>query len=159
MSFSKKDIEQIENKGLTIEQVNAQIDLLKEGLPFINLKSAATIENGILKLSETEEKLYIDFFKDIKNKKSFIKFVPASGAATRMFKFLFDFLREFEPEKESINAYVNRQKATDLSIFFVGIKKFPFYYKVKQLLYKDHKDFDDFSINHQLLLFIKTMLQ
>ncbi len=159
MSFTKKDIQQIQDKGLTVEKVNAQIELFNKGLPFINLKSVATVGKGILKLSQEEHQSYINYFNKKRNNVSFIKFVPASGAATRMFKFLFDFLKDFKPDEETINAYVNRKKASDLSIFFVGIKKFPFYYKVKQRLYKDYKDFDDLPINHQLLLFIKTMLQ
>lgn len=159
MSFTKKDIKQIESKGLTVNQVNAQIELFKKGLPFINLFAPATINDGILKLNEEDEKFYIKYFNEKRKDKSFLKFVPASGAATRMFKFLFDFLKDFKPDEETINAYVNRKKASDLSIFFVGIKKFPFYYKVKQQLYRDYRNFDDLTINHQLLLFVKTMLQ
>ena len=158
MSFSKKDIQQIQNKGLTVDKVNAQIEIFKNGLPFVNLKDVATIGNGILRLTEDERQNYINHFNKKRNDISFVKFVPASGAATRMFKFLFDFLKDFKPDEESINAYVNRKKASNLSIFFVGIKNFPFYYKVKQQLYKDHKGFDDLPINHQLRLFIETML-
>ncbi len=158
LSFSKKEIFQIGKKGLTIDMVNAQLELFKNGLPFVNLKSAATVGAGILKFSEEEHKNYINYFNKRRNEISFIKFVPASGAATRMFKFLFDFLKDFKPDEETINAYVNRKKASDLSIFFVGIKKFPFYYRVKKQLYKDYKDFDNLKINHQLFLFIKTML-
>ena len=55
------------------------------------------------------------------------KFVPASGAASRMFKFLSEFLNEFDIEKETINAYINRKKDKKLSIFIVGIEKFPFF--------------------------------
>ena len=46
MNFTKKDIQQIEAKGLTVNQVQAQIDLFKAGLPFLNLKAAATIGPG-----------------------------------------------------------------------------------------------------------------
>ena len=158
MSFTKKDIRQIEDKGLTIDIVNAQIELFKKGLPFVNLKDVATVGNGILRLSEDEKQNYISHFNNKRSDISFVKFVPASGAATRMFKFLFEFLRDFKPDEETINAYVNRKKASNLSMFFVGIKSFPFYYKVKQRLYKDYKDFDELPINHQLRLFIETML-
>ena len=159
MSFSIKDIQQIQDKGLTVDKVNAQIETFKQGLPFVNLKSVATVGEGVLRVSETEREKHINNFNKKRNDVSFIKFVPASGAATRMFKFLFDFLKDFKPDEETINAYVNRKKASDLSMFFVGIKNFPFYYKVKQRLYKDYKDFDDLPINRQFLLFVKTMLQ
>ena len=159
MSFTKKDIEQIKKKGLTVDQVEDQLETFKKGLPFIKIESAATIGNGILKLTDSEKENFINIFEDKRNNISFIKFVPASGAATRMFKFLFDFINEFNPEEESINSYINKKNASDLSKFLIGIKNFPFYYKVKQQLYKSFKDFDDLNTSEKLLLFVKTMLQ
>ena len=158
MSLSGKDIKQIQNRGLTIDQVNAQLEVFKKGLPFVNIESAATVGNGILNLSDSEIEHYINYFEDKRNSVSFIKFVPASGAATRMFKFLFDFLKIFSIQEETINAYVNRHNASDLAMFFVGIKSFPFYYIVKQKLYQEFKDFDDLKLNLKLLLFVQTML-
>jgi len=55
-----------------------------------------------------------------------MKLVPASGAATRMFKFLNEFLRDYHYETESINAYINRKRDLELSLFIVGMDKFPF---------------------------------
>ncbi|MCF6294544.1 MAG: DUF4301 family protein [Flavobacteriaceae bacterium] len=159
MSFTEKDIKQIKKKGLTIEKVNAQIQLFKTGFPLINLKERATIGNGILKLNKKEKEEYITYFNGKRDTTSMLKFVPASGAATRMFKFLFSFIKEYNADKESINSYINRKKATELSIFIIGLKYLPFYYKVKQQLYKDFKDFDSLSNNKQIELFIKMMLQ
>jgi len=62
VNFSDNDISQIENNGLTVEQIEGQIDLIKSGMIYSNLKSAATIGKGILKLDETQEKDYIDIF-------------------------------------------------------------------------------------------------
>ena len=159
MNFTEKDIQQIEKKGLTVEKINAQILLFKTGLPYINLKDAATIGNGILKVETEEKKIYINYFDSKRDLISILKFVPASGAATRMFKFLFEFLKDYNSEKESINAYINRKKTSELSIFLIGIKKFPFYYKVKQRIHRDYKDFDMLSDSEQIVLFIKMMLQ
>jgi len=93
LNFSEKDIQQIEKKGLTIERVRSQIDLFKKGVPFINLKSAAVKDNGILFLNKSEREKYINLFDGKRNSISIVKFVPASGAATRMFKMLFAFLK------------------------------------------------------------------
>jgi len=156
--FTSKDLEQIKKKGLTLEQVTSQLETFKNGLPYIKIESAATIGNGILKLSDSEKEKFINYFKNKRNKTSCIKFVPASGAATRMFKFLFDFLSEFNPGKESIETYVNRKNASELSNFFAGIRKFPFFLKVKQQIYKDYENFDELKLREKLLLFVKTML-
>lgn len=95
--FTEKDLEQIHNKGITIDQVNAQISRLKNGMSFSNLVAAATVGKGIETYNEDEKKLLIDLYDTKKEALSIIKFVPASGAATRMFKFLFQFLKSFNP--------------------------------------------------------------
>jgi len=158
LKFSKEDIQFIEQKGLTIEQVNSQILLFKKGIPFLNLKNAATIGNGILKLNTSEKESYIKKFHEERDSISIIKFVPASGAATRMFKFLFQFLSEFNPEKESINAYINKNKAKDLSVFLIGLEKLPFFEEVIHKIHKSIDNFNDLKYEQQRYEFIKTML-
>ena len=59
MNFTEKDIQQIENKGLTEKKVKQQITLFENGLPFANLVSEATIDNGLLRLSDEEIENYI----------------------------------------------------------------------------------------------------
>ena len=156
--FSDKDLQQIEGKGLTVDKVNQQIDTFKNGVSFLNLKEAANIDSGILKLSEEDKAVYIKQFETKTEDLAIVKFVPASGAATRMFKFLFQFLEEYDSEKESVNAYINRNKANDMSLFLVGLEKFPFYKKVLEETKRITKDYDTISVSEQVLAFIKTML-
>ncbi|WP_298900740.1 DUF4301 family protein [uncultured Psychroserpens sp.] len=158
MNFSKKDIKQIENKGLTLEKVHQQIKLFQNGLPFANLVSEATISNGILKINTQHAEEYITSFEAKKDGISILKFVPASGAATRMFKFLFPFLEEYDIEKESINSYINTHKGKDLSIFFIGLEKLPFYNIVRERLKEAYPNFDDLSIDEQGFKFVQMML-
>nr|WP_321232522.1 DUF4301 family protein [uncultured Psychroserpens sp.] len=158
MNFSKKDIKHIERKGLTIKQVERQIKLFENGIPFTNLVSEATIDNGILRLSKNETEHFVSSFETKKDTICILKFVPASGAATRMFKFLFQFLEEYNYKKESINSYINRHKNKDLSMFFIGLDKFPFYHIVYEKLEDIYPDFDTLSINEQRLKFVQMML-
>ena len=158
MNFTEKDIQHIEQKGLTLEKVNTQIQLFKMGLPFINIKEAATIDNGILKIDTEEKEKYINFFDNKRDSISMLKFVPASGAATRMFKFLFQFLKEYDLKKGSINSYINEYKATSLSVFLIGLEKSPFF---EEVVHKTHKlipNFNELSYDKQRMEFIKTML-
>ncbi len=158
MKFTEKDIQQIENKGLTLAQIQSQLELFETGVPFVNLHSAATINNGILKCSEAEKAHHINYFDTKRNGVSIAKFVPASGAATRMFKTLFRFIDEYVPEDESINSFVNKHKDADLSLFFVGMEKLPFYEKVLEQLKVFYPDHATFSSDRQKLLFVKTMM-
>jgi Domain of unknown function (DUF4301) len=158
LNFSEKDINQIQQKGLTLEKVKSQIALFKKGVPFINLESAATKGKGILSLSKEETQRFVTLFDNNRDKLSLVKFVPASGAATRMFKTLFSFLKDYKPEKESIKSYINRRKDNELSMFLVGLEKLPFF---EEVVYKIHEvipDFNKLSYDKKRVEFIRTML-
>jgi len=158
MNFSDKELKQIEQQGLTSKKVKKQLELFENGLPFSNLVSAAILKDGIIKLSEKEQAKSIAVFEAKKNDISILKFVPASGAATRMFKFLFSFLDDYQPKKESINSYINSKKDSELSLFFIGLEKFPFYQIILDVLKADNPNFDQLSTNEQRLKFVKAML-
>lgn len=158
MRFTKQDIQQIEAHGLTLKKVKSQMELFKSGLPLIHLQSAATVGNGIKQLSEAEKEHYITYFDSKRNGSSILKFVPASGAATRMFKTLFNFLEAYNPEEESINSFINRNKDSDLSVFLVGIEKLPFYNIVLQAIEQFYPEYESYYNDKQKYLFVKTML-
>ncbi|MCB0383648.1 MAG: DUF4301 family protein, partial [Psychroserpens sp.] len=157
--FSENDIQQIERKGLTLRKVKQQLELFEHGIPYANLFAEATINNGILRLTDNDIHEFMSYFESKKDSISILKFVPASGAATRMFKFLYSFLEEYDLEKESINSYINRYKNNDLSLFFIGLDKFPFYHIVKEKLHKTNPDFEALPLNEQRLKFVQMMLE
>lgn len=158
MKFTEQDILQIEKKGLTVKKVQHQLQVFKSGLPLIHLHSAATIGDGIKKLSQAEKEHYINYFDSKRDGSSILKFVPASGAATRMFKTLFNFLDSYDSAKETINSFINRNKDSDLSVFLVGIEKLPFYKIVLEAIEQFYPDYESFSNDEQKYFFVKTML-
>ena len=158
MQFSKTDINFIEQKGLTLKKVEQQLELLKTGLPYINLERAATINDGITQFSYEAASNLINIYDSKKDHLNIIKFVPASGAATRMFKFLFDFLKEYKPNKQSLNAYINKNKASELSLFFIGLEKLPFYKTVIDYLESNTKNYNQLTNDEKLYAFIKAIL-
>lgn len=89
--FTSEDIQQFENRGISIADINNQLNQFKEGFPFINLHKPATVGDGILKLNSNEEINYIELFDSYAKTHKLLKFVPASGAATRMFKDLYEY--------------------------------------------------------------------
>ncbi|MBU2939010.1 DUF4301 family protein [Lacinutrix sp. C3R15] len=158
MNFTEKDIKQIEAKNLTLDKVKAQIQIFTKGIPFVNLKAAANVGNGILKFSEEEKNQKIQVFEDKRNQKTILKFVPASGAATRMFKFLFQFIHEFDSSKETVNSYVNRKKSVELPLFLVGVEKFPFYKQVIERAEVDYPNYHSLSETEKIIIFTETIL-
>ena len=96
MKLSTKDQNLLDKKGISVKKIEQQVEIFKTGLPFINLKRAATVDDGILKLNDAEKDQFISLYDSSKENIDIVKFVPASGAATRMFKFLFQFLTSYQ---------------------------------------------------------------
>lgn len=91
--FTEKDIDQIEAHDSSVVQVERQLQQIREGFPFLRLKAAASIGNGIMQPDPEEREHYIENWNEYKAQgHKVVKFVPASGAASRMFKNLFAFL-------------------------------------------------------------------
>ena len=90
--FSSTDIEQIKNHGLTPDAVATQMADFARGFPYADVSAAATIGNGIIKMSDADIARYSKIYANAQSHKKVVKFVPASGAATRMFRDLFEFM-------------------------------------------------------------------
>lgn len=89
----QEDLKQIALKGITEEQINTQLEQFKTGFPFLKLEAAATVGHGITAPTETERKALEEKWNAYKAEgKKIVKFVPASGAASRMFKDMFAFV-------------------------------------------------------------------
>ena len=88
--FTDKDLELFKQRNVTVEQIEEQLNSFKKGFPFLKLVSAATVGNGILKMTEDDEAHYVSVWNEyLSSDGNILKFVPASGAASRMFKNLF----------------------------------------------------------------------
>ncbi len=158
MKFSEKDILQIEEKGLSTSEVEEQIAIFERGNIKVNITEAATIENGISRIDSAEKRELIENFDREKINYSLIKFVPASGAASRMFKALHNFASEFNPEKHELREYLDASGDSDLRRFFNHIEKLPFYKQAIFKTKKNHPDYDELSHDAQYKVLVKTIL-
>lgn len=87
------DKAQLEAKGISEAQIEQQIRDFQTGFPFLKLRGAAAVGDGILAPTADEVAQYIQAWNDYKAQGHHVtKFVPASGAASRMFKNMFEFL-------------------------------------------------------------------
>ncbi len=93
MKFSANELKELQNRGVSIEKVEQQLDNFHKGFPYLPIAKAAVVGNGILRLeSEQADELSLKWDATLSNKGLTIeKFVPASGAATRMFKDYFEY--------------------------------------------------------------------
>ena len=91
--FTQQDIQQLEAHGITLAQAEQQMQDFKNGFPALDIVAPASTKDGILKLSKAQQDEYIALWQNyLKEGHSVLKFVPASGAASRMFKNLFEYL-------------------------------------------------------------------
>lgn len=91
--LSQQDLSQIADKGISEEKLNKQLEEFETGFPFLKLEAAAAVGHGIMVPDEEEREAYIKAWDAYKAQgKNIVKFVPASGAASRMFKNMFAFL-------------------------------------------------------------------
>ncbi|MFA5850737.1 MAG: DUF4301 family protein [Bacteroidales bacterium] len=112
------DIKQIEERGGSVESVLREIEFFRNGFPYLKIDAPATPERGIKQLKSEEQDKAVGLFEEFTG--SVCKFVPASGAASRMFKELFDGLTLLERGEEIDNkSFVN--------LFFEKTDNYAFY--------------------------------
>jgi len=136
--FTEKDIKQIEAKGMSLKQVEIQLDNYKTNFPFIQLKAAATPGKGLQTFSTQESIELINNYAENIDGKSILKFVPASGAASRMFKHLFEFREELQSEKTKDLPVGDGFNS--VTYFFSHLKEFSFYSDLEGIM--KYKGFD-----------------
>ncbi|MCF0071805.1 DUF4301 family protein [Dyadobacter sp. CY261] len=129
--FIEKDIQQIHQRGSDLSVVEEQVRYFENGFPFLQLSKAATVGDGVIRLADDEIAQVIgEFDKSAADGEiALLKFVPASGAATRMFKSLFSFLQEDKKDKS-------------VDEFFTKLKDFAFYEDLKTSLAADGYDIE-----------------
>jgi len=129
--ITTQDQQLLSQKGISEKQIHQQLECFKNGFPYLKLEAAASIERGIIVLKEEEQNAYLDIWEDYrKEDKAIYKFVPASGAASRMFKDLFEFL----------SAEYNTPTTKFEKDFFSNISLFAFYDNLNECCLENEKE-------------------
>lgn len=158
MKFTEEDLRQIKQKGIDEKKVEEQINIFKQGNIAVNIDAAATIGKGIHQFSGREEEDLISYYQTRKNELEIIKFVPASGAATRMFKALHKFLANFDPGKSSIDDYLSQSNNKGLKDFFQQMENLPFYDTAVNYAREYQPGFENLNDEAQKYVLLKTIL-
>lgn len=144
MQFTEQDQDQILAQGVSPEQIDNQIQHFVEGFPYLNVIKAATVGDGIVRIEDDQLSAYIRQFDEAAHERDLVKFVPASGAATRMFKSLFAALDgKFD-------------KATDE--VFARLTDFAFYDDLKAAMAAKGIDLDDAVASNDRVTVLRFLL-
>jgi hypothetical protein len=130
LTFSKKDRLQMKALGITEQKINSQLEAFSGPAPYLRLKRPCTIGDGIHAISEEELPALIENHKAAADQGRCLKFVPASGAATRMFELpLWLYTHEPRMERNEIakRAEAGEGRFKDLLTFINNIDRFAFF--------------------------------
>ena len=117
--FEQNDVRQIEERGSSVSEVEAQVERFRKGFPWLEIIAPATPENGIRVLGDKAAEEAVTYYENA-SVAGKCKFVPASGAASRMFKDIFAGLSALEDGKDpGVDSSVGKLAS--------AIEKFAFY--------------------------------
>ena len=124
--FSQKDLQQIHNKGIEIDEINRQIKHFKTGFPPADVVTPATPGNGIMCMTNGDEQHYLEVYRQNGPDFKIMRFIPASGAATRMFKSLYRALENLHGKSpQEQQKWI--EKEPEIKKFFETLPEYPFY--------------------------------
>ena len=127
--LTQQDLKQLAQKGISEQQIETQLGQFKTGFPFLKLEAAAAIGHGIVAPTSDEGRKYVDAWQKYKAAgKRVVKFVPASGAASRMFKDMFAF----------VDADYDKPTTDFEKKYFDNIDKFAFYGELDAVCQKNN---------------------
>ncbi len=93
MNFTQQDLEQLSARGISVQKAEEQLKCFQTGFPELDIVEPAALHKGVISPSVAERKEFIAAWQQyLAEGHKVLKFVPASGAASRMFKNLFEYL-------------------------------------------------------------------
>lgn len=155
--FSEKDQQQIKAHGLEIQTVKEQIKHFVDGFPPSILTAPAISGKGICVLNEDEKETYCEIFESYARQHKVVKFVPASGAATRMFKQLFGFINSYDGSETAYQKMISDQSEGSMFYFFKHLEKFAFYNDLKVVFRKSSDS--DLAEAHVKRAYVDILIQ
>lgn len=134
MNFTTRDDQQLKSLGITRDKVLSQIRNFERGFPYINLKAPAVPGKGLLPIPSEEADLLIHTYDSASFKLKLVKFVPASGAASRMFKHLFEFRKAYDGTQDCLAKLWEKRDFNSSYHFLTNVKKFAFIDELDKVL-------------------------
>lgn len=139
-------------------KIEEQLKHFETGFPKVKLVSPAIITDGIMKIEDDEIDVLRDHYLNRNKKLSVIKFVPASGAATRMFQKLYDFLNTYQETEEDYLAYMSDKSPESMRTFFDDIEDFAFFVDLRAALQRKELDIEKLLEKNNFKEILNTLL-
>ena len=158
--FNKGDFQQFRDKGILPAQIEEQLAEFRQGKPYVALVEPCKVGKGILRLSPSEVEHYAQAFYEPSASGRVTKFIPASGAASRMFKPLLTHWKgppgtASEPSNTTVPS-ASDQKACQ--IFFQHCHSFAFHQDLEVELEKQGFQLSDLLRDGEKHMILRSLL-
>lgn len=154
--LTSTDEQQIQQRGSQLERVKNQIENFINGFPPLHLEKPAIPGDGVIVLDNVDK--YIGSYESRLGDKSVVKFVPASGAASRMFKALFAFVDEYKGSDEQFEDFRSGKSHQDVYEFFKKINDFAFFDDLKNAFDQGSESLEEAHLKRKYVLILETLL-
>jgi len=156
--FTQEDHRQIDNHGLTPAVIEGQIAYFKKGFPPTKLARPATIGDGILQLEGDKLQALKAAYSDQKSKLDIVKFVPASGAASRMFKTLFAFVEEYTGSEADYEKLTSNTGKGSVFEFLKHLEDFAFHEDLANVFDGEGKSLNESHVKREYKEIVSKVL-
>lgn len=156
---NEKTIEKIFSDNINPDTIRQQLRLFNSGVKIPVLVKPCTVSDGIIRLNPDEIDSLLKLHSEAADEGRLMKFVPASGAASRMFQKLLSVLNEnseldLDSLRKLAEADKNYKAVYDL---LTNLKKFAFYEDIKTILKTDDEGLNEI-ISNQPFKILNTLL-
>lgn len=131
--LTQKDKQQLQEKGMDASAVQEQLERFKKGYPQLNITEPATLERGIKQYNEEEKEKLRSLYQKKQKNTNICKFVPASGAASRMFKKIFEILSAYDGSEQKYLELLTDRSPNSVYFLCENIHEFAFYNDLQQI--------------------------
>jgi hypothetical protein len=161
-TFSQADYGQMERLGISEAEVERQLSLFREGVQPVKLEKPCTLGDGIERLESDQQEILIARWQQAATEGRLGEFVPASGAATRMFAFLHRVGKELPRiTRADIEAGVAREDGDyqDFQKFIASLDRFAFVEPLREVMAKSSISLDERLASGEYTEIVDFLLQ
>ncbi len=141
--FSEKDKSQFAEKGIELTEIEGQLNSFRKGFPSLSLSKPALLQDGIMAVSDSDLNAYANRYGEALPGLRVIKFVPASGAATRMFKSLYECYHYLKSHPDNVEECLTKKELQPVKQFFDKLGSFAFYQDLKELYRRRNEELEN----------------
>jgi hypothetical protein len=159
--FSKRDVKQLESVGKTLEAAEGEIRTYSAGIPAVKLQRPCSLNDGIIALSSAQQLEFAGHFEEAMASGRAMKFVAASGAASRMFSAPVICLEKGWTTQRRLaeQAFQGDADAKDCLELFRNLAKFAFYPELKALMISKELNLEELVESGNYKAVLETLLQ